>query len=147
MDSSQRRQTSRLGRGDHKSDRHAGQGGDDDIVVRQALALGLECHRAGDFQCGVDLVRLARRLGHAHHPGLERPFAAFLDPRVRQLAPARAAIVGAIDIDRRGAGVHPVGIVVTDKEAPDLHALVGKLGALETGAVRAMQIICRKISV
>jgi predicted TPR repeat methyltransferase len=54
MDSSQRRQTSRLGRGDHKSDRHAGQGGDDDIVVRQALALGLECHRAGDFQSAAE---------------------------------------------------------------------------------------------
>ncbi len=54
MDSSQRRQTSLLGRGDQKSDPHAGQDSNAGIVARQALALGLECYRAGDFQSAAE---------------------------------------------------------------------------------------------
>lgn len=54
MDSSQRRETSRLGRGDHNSSLDAGQTGGIDIVVRQALALGLECHRSNDFQSAAE---------------------------------------------------------------------------------------------
>lgn len=54
MDSRQRRQSSRLGRGDHNSVPHAERGGDLGVAVRQALGLGLECHRAGDFQSAAE---------------------------------------------------------------------------------------------
>lgn len=54
MDSSQRRQAPRKGRGDHNSASHEGHVGGAEIVVRQALALGLESHRLGDFQAAAE---------------------------------------------------------------------------------------------
>src|SRR4029453_2875683 len=65
--------------------------------------------------------------------GGERPLAVRADHRRLELLPVRAAIVAAIDVDRRGAGENPLGLAAVDHEAPDLLLGVGEAGAPESG--------------
>ena len=86
-------------------------------------------HHAVDLERGVDLVRLLRVLREAHHARGERALAMLADLGRRELAPVRAAVVAAIDVDRRGAGEDALGIAAVDHEAPDLLLGVGEAGA------------------
>ncbi len=91
-------------------------------------------HHAVDLQRGIDLIRLGRVLYHAHGTMAEGAFLALLDAAVRQRLPRFAHVAALVEIHRRRAGDDPAGVAPIDQERPDLD-LVGKLGALETGAV------------
>ena len=100
-------------------------------AVAPVIAAVGRAHHAVDLESGVDIVRLLRVLGKAHHARGERPLAVRADLGCRELAPARTSVLAAIDVDRRGTGQHLLRIAAVDHEAPDLPALVRKVRAFE----------------
>jgi predicted TPR repeat methyltransferase len=70
MDGSQRRHMTRLGRGDGNTLLHGGHGGDTNAVIQRALELGLQFHRAGDFQLAAEHYYDALEARHDQHDAL-----------------------------------------------------------------------------
>src|SRR5262249_31987734 len=87
------------------------------------------------LQGGVDLVGPFGVLRHAHDAHGEGRNGPVLDAWVGQPKPARAAVIAAVDVNRRAAGIDALAIPRIDEKRPDLLALVGETCALECGTV------------
>ncbi len=92
-------------------------------------------HHAGDFEHGVDLVGMAGARREPHDAAVERHLGVDRQVEVRRAGPGLAAVGAAIDRDGGAAGQHALGIGRIDHERPHLHLLVGKIRALEGGAM------------
>ena len=95
-------------------------------AILPALPVVEAAHDAVDLEHRIDLGRMLGSLGQAHDPAVERHPDPVGHPRVGEPPPIVAAVLAAVDRDRRGPGVEgPRGLRV-DEDRPDLHPVIGK---------------------
>src|SRR6202007_2393727 len=90
------------------------------VAIAPALAAVAAAHHAVDFDRRVKIARRLRIEGDAHHATRKRHLHMLGQHRLRQALPMRAAILAAIDADRRGAGIDRLRLPRMDEKGPDL---------------------------
>jgi hypothetical protein len=97
-------------------------------AILPARATIAAAHHAIDFDRRVKILRLMRIERDAHDTARKGHLRPLGEDGPRQESPMLAAIVAAIDRDRRRAGEDRARLFRVDEDRPDLHAAVGKIG-------------------
>src|SRR6516164_1973431 len=95
-------------------------------AILPALPVVEAAHDAVDLEHAIDLGRMAGVFGQAHDPAIERHPDPVGHPRVGEPVPIVAAVLAAVDRDRRSPGVKGLRVLRIDEDRPDLHSAVGK---------------------